>query len=412
MSDSAALTGTMPRRAAALKPRPKPWRDWAAWLGGAAIVGALMGAAIGILAGRKIDLWFLQQSILFSEVVAASALIAYRHALPLLEGLAAPVRYGVVLLTLAGGAVGATLLSILLRPGVVFSRTAQFLALVGANAVLAILVGGALIAWESLKDRLARAYEELRAKEKLEREIAVAREVQQELLPPHPPDLPGYEIAFSSAPAGMVGGDTFDFVPLSGGKCGVAIGDVVGKGVAAAVLMANLQALVRGLALEEPDPVRLNTILSKVIGGRGAAGRFVTFAYLILDPPTGEISYSVAGHHPPLIAGVKGVRLLEKGGLPLGLAADIPYEGGKDLLLPGEALVLYTDGLTESTAPGREEDFGRPRLLKLAESGFSMGAGRLLAGILEEQGRFLEGAGAEDDTTVIVLRRRPRNELG
>ncbi|MBP7149348.1 MAG: PP2C family protein-serine/threonine phosphatase [Acidobacteria bacterium] len=400
---------TLPRGAALLR-RESPLRLIAAWAGGSAVIGGLIGAALGILVVRQdqgFDWWFVKQSVLFAEIIGLSAIIGSRYAFPLLEGMPRLLRHALVLATLIGGALAATALSLALRPGLVFTHKLPYLVgLVGANVVLALLVGGALIAWETLKRRLARAYDELRVKEAMEREIALARDVQQELLPKQAPDLPGYEIAFSCEPAGLIGGDTFEFVVRPDGRVALAVGDVVGKGIAAALQMANVQALIRAVAPVEGDPARLNAILSGAIGSRAKPGRYVTFAYLVLDASDGSFEYSLAGHLPPIVAGPRGVRLLERGGLPLGLVPDMPYERGADRLEVGEVLVLYTDGLVEA-APDNDPDrqFGRERLVEMVQDRARGTAEALLEQILDEQHRHCAGTPAADDTTLIVLRR-------
>jgi sigma-B regulation protein RsbU (phosphoserine phosphatase) len=236
--------------------------------------------------------------------------------------------------------------------------------------------------------------------------MTLAREVQEEMLPKHAPPLEGLEFAYTTRPARQVGGDTLDFVPLPDGRWAWAVGDVVGKGMAAALMMANLQALVRGVASVEPDPGRLNEILSDVIGARVRSGRFVTLAYLVYDPGSGQIEYSLAGHHPPLIVGPNGARMLERGGLPLGLYPGLPYEQGTDRLEPGETLVLYTDGLIEAGLAGDEtQQFGHHRLKQICSGAHPEPAQAILDRIVAALDDHLAGTPPADDTTVLVIRR-------
>jgi hypothetical protein len=388
----------------------RPLRAVLVWAVGAALVGGLIGLAIEILtnfvAGRPIEWWFVQQSVLSAEAIGLSAVVGTRYALPQLDQLATPLRAGVVLLTLLGGTVAATIFSLILRPGIVFSRPYAFLGLVAANTILALLLGGALIMWESLKRSLARAYEELRVKEAFEREMRLAREVQQDLLPQAPPDLPGLSVAFCCHPAAAVGGDTIEFLDLGGGRLGIAVGDVVGKGIAAALLMANLQALVRAVAPRETSPARVNAVLSEVIAARSGPSRFITFAYLVLDAGTGEVRYSMAGHHPPLVVGPDGVRELKPGGLPLGVMPEMPYQDHADRLGPGETLVMFTDGVVEAPPPeGHEREFGKQRLIDAAHGAHPEGPAAIRDRVLDELARFGGNQPRADDTTLVVVER-------
>ena len=388
-------------------------RLFAFWAGGAAAAGAAIGFAIetliSVLTGSPFDGWFVRQSVLFGEAVALSALVASRYVLPSLAALSAALRYSVVLAALVGGSVAVTALSLLLRPGVVFARPIAFLSLIAANIVLALVVGGALIAWDRLKASLAGAYDELREKDAFVRELELAREVQRGLLPERAPRIDGWEIAFRCRMAALVGGDMLDFVPLDRGRLGLSVGDVSGKGIAAALLMANVQALSRVVASLEDDPARLNAILSDAVHTRAVGGRYVTFAYAVLDPKDGAVRCSLAGHHPPIVAGPRGARLLEQGGVPLGMFAGAAYESAQDVLAPGETMVLYTDGLIEAPAAGDDdEQFGRERLTDVALRCRGRAAEELADAILEALDLHTGGAAPADDTTLVVVRRAPR----
>lgn len=401
---------TLPTGAPLVRPA-RALRTFVAWAVGAAIAGALVGLAIEILLSvlgrRPFEFWFVQQSVIFAEAIALSALVAARYAFPLFETLAPPLRYALVLLTLLGSTISVSVLSIAMRPGLVFSGSApSFAALVAANTILAFVVGGALLTWERMKASLARAYEDLRIKEAFEREMALARDVQQALLPERSPEAPGYQIAHLCRSAALVGGDTIDFIPLPDGRLGIAVGDVSGKGISAALLMANVQAMIRAVAVLETDPARINEILSESLESRLAAGRYVTFAYLVLDFSSGRIHYSLAGHPPPFIVGAHAVRRLERGGVPLGLLPGVRGEAGRDQLAPGETLVVYTDGLTEAYGGGDpERDFGQARLLRLAEGLYGAGAREALDRVVLALDEHLDGAPPQDDTTLVVVHR-------
>lgn len=390
----------------------RPWRQLLGWLAGSVVAGIAIGATINLILwaiDRRPNFYFFQVSLLFSVFVAAAAFACSRSLLPILARAHPVLRYAATITALVGSAFLATLLSLGFRIGVLFNTEDRpfFLTVVLANLVLSLLVGGALITWDGMRRSLARAYEQLRAKEAMEREMELAREVQEEMLPKTAPDIEGLEFAFTNKPARKVGGDTLDFVPLPDGRWALAVGDVVGKGMAAALMMANLQALVRAVASVEPDPGRLNAIVSEVIGGRMRPGRFVTLAYLVYDPVTGAINYSLAGHHPPMLVGINGVRLLECGGLPLGLYPGLPYDQGTDRLEPGESMVLYTDGLIEAGAGGDEEQpFGHDKLKDICARRHREGPEVLLNTIVSALENHLDGAPPADDTTILVVRRR------
>ncbi len=379
---------------------------------GAAVLGAAVAGAVGVIVatgtGEPFDPWFVGQGVLFAEIVGLTALVGARWAFPLLADFHPLARTAFQVLTFVGAAFAASALAVILRPGVVFARPVQFVALVAANVVLALVVGGGLAAWDTMRRSLERAFAELREKEVLEREMALAREVQQGLLPGEPPRLPGFEIAFSFVPARSVGGDFVGFVPLPGGTLGIAVADVTGKGIAAALLGANFQAMLEALAPRVDRPAELLAELSRMVDARTAPSRFVTLAWIVLDPATGRVRWALAGHPPPLLDGAAGSRWLGEGGLPLGVMPGLPYGEGEGAIEPGEVLVVYTDGVME--APGREDpddQFGRERLARVVAACRGRGAeeilGRILAALDEHAG---EGPPA-DDTTVVVLQRSP-----
>ena len=387
-------------------------RHAALWALGAAAVGALVGLTLALLTSsvtdNGLDWWFVWQSVLSAEAILVSAIVVVRHTLPQYEGLRPSLRYALILITLLGATLVATAFSLLTRPTVVFSQGLTFLALAILNSMLALMLGGALITWDTLKARLDRAYEQLREKEAFEREMAVAREVQRNLLPEHAPRIDGYRFAYVCRSAAAVGGDTVDFLDLPEGRLGLVIGDVVGKGIAAALQMANLQALVRALAPRESHPHELNTILSQAIGARCKPGRFITLAYVILDPETGGLRYSMAGHHPPIIVGPAGVRELARGGLPLGILASVPYESGEDELEPGETMLLFTDGVIEAPPEdASEEEFGKERVTALVRRALDRSPEEILDSILGALDGFRGRLPAFDDTTLIVVQRLP-----
>jgi sigma-B regulation protein RsbU (phosphoserine phosphatase) len=235
-----------------------------------------------------------------------------------------------------------------------------------------------------------------------EQEIAEARSIQEGLLPKEIPQLPGYELASAWQSARAVGGDYFDVLPFEQRTFGLCIGDVAGKGMPAALLMSNLQALVRGLASPDLRPddlcVRLNALLCRSI----ASDRFITFFYALLDGPSRLLRYVNAGHNPPVVLHQDGShdRLTEGGGV-FGIFPNQPFATGTAHLRPGDRVILYTDGVTEAT-DDHEEEFGEERLVSLLQENRMSTANELQAKILGAAGEFCQGHW-HDDATLLIL---------
>jgi len=234
-----------------------------------------------------------------------------------------------------------------------------------------------------------------------EQEISEARSIQQGFLPKEVPQLPGYEIASAWQSAGVVSGDYFDVLPFGADALGLCIADVAGKGLSAALLMSNLQALVRGLAAPSLPPdelcLRLNVLLHRNMEG----DRFVTFFYAQLDGPARRLSYVNAGHNPPFVLHRDGThhRLKEGGGV-LGVFGDQTFASGIIHLQPGDRLILFTDGVTEASNAG--EEFGEQRLLKILEAHRTSTAAEIKSEILDALTDF-NGATWHDDATLLIL---------
>jgi sigma-B regulation protein RsbU (phosphoserine phosphatase) len=235
-----------------------------------------------------------------------------------------------------------------------------------------------------------------------EQELAKAREIQEGLLPKKIPQVRGLEVAGEWQPASTVGGDYFDVLKFSEGKIGVCIGDVVGKGISAALLMANLQASFRAFASEEVSPGTLVGKLNEVLSNNIAADKFITFWYCTVDANENRLTYASAGHWPPILFHKSGEGVfLREGGMPLGIFSDRNYENGGSPLASGDRLVLYTDGLTEATNSEAQE-FGERRLLALCSRNIALSAFELLAAIRKEVVSFCNGNFQDDFTLVVV----------
>jgi serine phosphatase RsbU (regulator of sigma subunit)/anti-sigma regulatory factor (Ser/Thr protein kinase) len=246
---------------------------------------------------------------------------------------------------------------------------------------------------------------EVRARERIEQELQVARLIQQTLLPKSEPILPGWQISAHYQPARAVGGDFYDFIEMPDGRLAIVVGDVTDKGVPAALVMATTRSILRGAArrLEAPGPVleRVNELLQPEIPPK----MFVTCLYAILDPASGRLQYANAGHDLPYRRFDGGVEELRATGMPLGLMTNMRYEEGEITLAPGETLLFYSDGLVEAHNRQREM-FGFPRLQAFVER-YPGGPGpALITSLLEELAAFV-GADVEqeDDITLVTLQR-------
>jgi phosphoserine phosphatase RsbU/P len=235
-----------------------------------------------------------------------------------------------------------------------------------------------------------------------EQELDKAREIQEGLLPKKISQVRGLEIAGAWQPARVVGGDYFDVLKFSERKIGVCIGDVVGKGISAALLMANLQASFRAFASEAVSPGTLVSKLNEVISNNIAADKFVTFCYCTIDTIDNRLSYATAGHCPPILFHKSGEAApLKEGGAPLGIFPNRSFDDAGLRLERGDRLVLYTDGLTEAMDPD-EQEFGERRLLELGSRTIALSAAEMLAAIKKEVVSFCNGNFHDDFTLVVV----------
>jgi len=239
-------------------------------------------------------------------------------------------------------------------------------------------------------------------KKQRERELAEAQQIQNRLLPTQVPQISGCRIAAASRVASDLGGDYFDVMKFSDTRAAVAIADVVGKGLPAALLMSNLQAAVRAYATPETSPFDLCERVNRILNANCEVGKYVTFYYLLLDSERGTADYITAGHHAAVLVRADGTaERLAVGGPVLGSFQEWKGESGRTGLSSGDRIVLFTDGVTEAAGEDAEE-FGEERLVQLLSECRGLEPDALLRRVLETVENF--GAGALlDDATLLVV---------
>jgi sigma-B regulation protein RsbU (phosphoserine phosphatase) len=262
--------------------------------------------------------------------------------------------------------------------------------------------------WEdtTLLEILQREIDDARAAKRRDalqqRDEEEARMIQRGLLPSRLPTIPGYELAGGWRPASGVGGDCYDVLSFDDGQIALSIADVCGKGLPAALLMSNLQAAVRAFAQDIARPHSVCASVNRLLCRNMISGRFVTFCYVRVDGPGRLLSYSVAGHNPPILLRRSGeVVRLTTGGTVLGVFPEAAYEEDTMPLLPGDRLVLFTDGITEARNPQGDE-YEDARLIDALRRHRDLPAGELQQRLFDDVLAFASGT-LQDDATVIVL---------
>ncbi|MGC2660466.1 MAG: SpoIIE family protein phosphatase [Bryobacteraceae bacterium] len=241
----------------------------------------------------------------------------------------------------------------------------------------------------------------------MESEFNQASEIQRSLLPTEIPKCPGYELAGSNLPCRTVGGDYYDYLPYTDGRMGLVVGDVAGKGLPAALMMSSLQARVHMLAETSPEPAAAVEALNRNIAPRCPLGRFVTVFYGLLEPSTGRMLYANAGHNYPLLIRADGsVEQLRGNGMVLGIVANAQYQAYQVDMMPGDVLVLFSDGVTEARARKSEEEFGDERLAHFLLSHKDRPAEEMIESLL---GKVRDWSGQwafADDFTILLVKRQ------
>ncbi|MFQ6100379.1 MAG: GAF domain-containing protein [Anaerolineae bacterium] len=248
--------------------------------------------------------------------------------------------------------------------------------------------------------------QEMAERERLERELQLAHEIQRTFIPERSPNLPGWELAFAWRAARQVAGDFYDFFELPGKRLGLVIADVADKGMPAALFMALTRTLMRAAALEEPSPATALARVNDLLVPDAQSGMFVTLFYGVLSLETGELVYANAGHNPPLLlrSGTGELERLCKGGMALGVLEVVQLEERAVLLETDDCLVLYTDGITEAFS-SEGDMYSEERLRATVQAADGHSAQAVLDAIDSSVIAFIGDTPPSDDRTLMVLRR-------
>lgn len=254
----------------------------------------------------------------------------------------------------------------------------------------------------------ARLLEEEKALMQVQEEMRMAHDIQINLLPKETPQLSGYDIAGISIPAQVVGGDYFDFIPVDENRLAICLGDVSGKGLPAAVLMANLQATIRAQTLLKPPPKDCLRYSNKLLYQSTDPQKFATLFYGILDIQKHQLCYANAGHNRPLLfrKGEKPVSL-ETAGIALSFMENYSYDQGVISLNPGDLLMVYSDGINEAIN-AKEEEFGEDKLAALVSENIDVSAKGLIDKVIAAVKRHAGDCLQMDDMTLVMIKREKR----
>ena len=282
------------------------------------------------------------------------------------------------------------------------------------SLVIIAIVGVVIYAFDESHSRLEARHQELQRKlqshvqlglsEKrtIQSDLDQAQEIQIHLLPRETPQLAGFQIACAWQPARSVSGDYFDVLSLGKGQVGLCIADVSGKGVAAALLMANLQASVKAFTRENLSPAVLCSKLNNVLCDNIAPGRFVTFFYAVLDQETRTLRYESAGHCLPLLVHGDGtIEFPEAFSGVLGLFSHWTFSDHELMLAPGDVLIMMTDGVLQAW-DAEEEEFGYKRLIASVLASRAQGAHGIRKRVLEDVAAFCNGLFSDDASLIVV----------
>ena len=307
-----------------------------------------------------------------------------------------------------------------LRAGLLAAGMALLVPLSAGNRTLGFLAVGARVSGvpfteedrefaQTLSRQAVAALESVRLhrlgmkQQRRDREMQIAREIQQSLFPESCPTVPGFEVSARSLPCYEVGGDHYDFIPLPGGRLALAIADVSGKGAPASILMASVHASLRALA-GTAEPAGLMGRINRFLFESTQSNRYATVFYAELDPATRRLSYVNGGHIPPYRVSAGGdLDRLFAGGPALGVIEDASYEAEEIVLEAGDLVAMVTDGVTEAASPA-DEEFGDPGVIEVLRKSRANGAEEALRALIDAVHAWTGPVGCADDLTALVLR--------
>ena len=251
----------------------------------------------------------------------------------------------------------------------------------------------------------ARLYMNEQILQRLQEEMRLAYEIQVDLLPKSQPVIPGYQIAGKSIPAKDVGGDYYDFIEIDDSNLAFCLGDISGKGIPAAILMANLQASLRGQAKLKRPCKECVSFTNDILFHNTSPTKFATLFYGILNKDTNEITYCNAGHNEPfLFSGNTVFRKFSAGGIIVGVTPSFPYNEETIKLHPGDSLIIYSDGITEAMDK-KEEEFDEDRLEEAIKKHINEPAAEMLENLINEVKQFTMNTPQTDDMTLVIIKR-------
>jgi serine phosphatase RsbU (regulator of sigma subunit) len=257
----------------------------------------------------------------------------------------------------------------------------------------------------AVKIENAHLFEKAVAAQVVQQDMERAAEIQRQLLPAEGPPVQGYKLVGRSIPCRTVGGDYFDFLPMPGACCGVALGDVAGKGLPSALLMCSFQASLRAFSEIGDPPEKTIGRVNRELCARIPMNRFITFFYGVLDPLRHVLTYINAGHNPPILIHPDGrADRLEVNGRPLGLFESFEFRTEICAFRPGGLLLCFSDGLSESTGPG-EEEFSEERLIETVRQCRECDPETVVQKVLIEVQRHQAGVPQADDMTLLAVKR-------
>jgi len=249
-----------------------------------------------------------------------------------------------------------------------------------------------------------RLFEEELEKQKMEEELLIAKDIQRNLLPQKLPEYPGYDLSALNVSSKQVGGDYYDVIALDDENFILAIADVSGKGVPASLMMANIQAFLQVICKQGMKIEEATGLINDLITSNSSEGRFITFFWGIVNTKKNSFTYVNAGHNPPLLLSDGKIKLLDKGGIILGvLKTVVPYTFEEIKFKKNDVLIMYTDGVSEAMSKDGEE-FTERRLEEVSRQLKDKSAEEILNGIKGEVQNFTEGNLQSDDITMIVMK--------